>query len=244
MPDAPLVSWGLSLIAFALVGFFAWAVGATTPNATPEARKRRRSFAALGGVAWLALSGAVAASGALMRFDFKPPPLMLLMATMLLLAFGLGFSRIGAELSRLPLAVLVGWQAFRLPLELVMHHAASIDLMPSVMSYSGRNFDIVSGGTALLLSVALLRVQVPSAVVLAWQLLSCALLLNIIVVAVAATPLFAAFGEQQLNTWVCHFPYVWLPAVMVGSAILGHVVVARRLWALRRPQSDGLPQRA
>jgi hypothetical protein len=47
-----------------------------------------------------------------------------------------------------PLAVLVGVQGFRLPLELLMHRAYAEGLMPVQMSYSGRNFDIVTGTTA------------------------------------------------------------------------------------------------
>jgi hypothetical protein len=47
-------------------------------------------------------------------------------------------------------------------------------------------------------------------------------------VAVLALPLFAAFGPEQLNVWVTRFPYVWM-AVMVGCALVGHVLLTRRL---------------
>lgn len=36
-----------------------------------------------------------------------------------------------------------------------------------------------------------------------------------------------AFGPTELNTWVAHFPYCWL-AVMVASALCGHLLIARR----------------
>jgi hypothetical protein len=43
-------------------------------------------------------------------------------------------TRTAAPLVRLPLAALVGFQAFRLPLELVMHEAARAGVMPSLLS--------------------------------------------------------------------------------------------------------------
>jgi hypothetical protein len=122
----------------------------------------------------------------------------------------------------------VGVQAFRLPLELVMHRAAVEHVMPSVMSYAGYNFDILSGISAALLGVALVRGRASRALVVAWNLLGSLLLANIVVIAVLATPLVRAFGPDQVNTWVTEFPYAWM-AVMVASALLGHVLVARKL---------------
>ncbi|MFZ5893831.1 MAG: hypothetical protein ACOY0T_22410 [Myxococcota bacterium] len=237
MVNAPFVAAAMSTIAIALAIFFVWAVEQSTPNPSREQRRQRRLRAALGAFGWLALTGVLAASGVFARFELRPPPLMLMMAAILVVSVALGLSRVGAELSQLPLPVLIGWQAFRFPLELVMHEAANVGLMPSVMSYSGRNFDIVSGVSALVLALALARFRVPRGVVIAWQVLASALLLNIMVVAILATPLFHAFGEDQVNTWVAYFPYVWLPAVMVSTAVLGHIVIARRLLAERRSGS-------
>ncbi len=49
--------------------------------------------------------------------------------------------------------------------------------------------------------------------------------------AVAASPLFRAFGDdpRHVNTWVAHFPFVWLPTVLVVFAAIGHLAVTRRL---------------
>lgn len=229
------VALGMSVMAAGLVVFFAWAVGKASPLAERRARLRRRTWALVGGVAWMAVLALLALSGVLARFDHTPPPFLLVGVVSVFGAAALGLSPLGKQLSRLPLAVLVGWQAFRLPLELIMHRAAEIGLMPSVMSFSGRNFDIVSGAFALVLAVALTRFHVPLWAIVAWQLVASALLLNVVAVAIAATPMFAVFGDSQLNTWVAHFPYVWLPGVMVASAVLGHVVIARRLLSARKP---------
>ena len=37
------------------------------------------------------------------------------------------------------------------------------------------------------------------------------------------------FGPERLNTWVAYAPFVWLPAVMVVCALIGHLVIWRKL---------------
>jgi len=186
-------------------------------------------------IAWMAVTAAAAWSGQLGRFDLTPPPMAVLVLSVFTLAFAIGLGPIGTRLAhRVPLATLVGLQAFRLPLELVMHRAATLGIMPAEMSYSGYNFDIATGAGALLLAVAMRSgAAVPRAVVWAWNLWGFWCLAVIAVVAVASSPMVRAFGDDpaHLNTWVLHFPYVWLPAVMVTLALAGHIVVAK---ALRR----------
>ena len=54
-----------------------------------------------------------------------------------------------------------------------------------------------------------------------------ALLVNVVAVAMLATPVFEFFGAAQLNTWVTLTRFVWLPTVMVLAAFAGHVIVFR-----------------
>jgi hypothetical protein len=185
---------------------------------------------ALGGcLAWMALTGGLAASGLLARFDVRPPPMVFLFIGTLALGIALGVSRVGGRIAEsLPLHVLVLVQGFRLPLELVMHAAASEGTMPSVMSYSGYNFDIVTGASALLVG-ALLQRGAPRTLAYAWNALGAVLLLVIIGVALLSSPMVRAFGDAQVNTWVAYVPFVWLPSILVACAIAGHIVVWRRL---------------
>jgi len=181
---------------------------------------------------WLAATFAAGASGRL-RFDTLPPTMVVLMAISWAMALRVGLSATGARLAEgTPLALLVGVQGFRLPLELLMHRAAGEGLMPVQMSFSGRNFDIVTGTTALLLGAALAawRGRVPPRLVAAWNVMGALLLANVLVVALlsAPTPL-RVFMNEPANTWIAHAPWVWLPAVFVPAAIAGHVLVFRRL---------------
>jgi hypothetical protein len=158
---------------------------------------------------------------------------VLLAGFVLSIAFAL--SRTGRKLATtLPLWLLVGFQAFRLPLELLMHRAYEEGVMPVQMSYSGLNFDIITGATALVLGIALAMRHVPLVWVRAWNALGVLLLLNVLSIALLSAPIpIRVFMNEPANVWITRFPFVWLPAILVQAAIIGHVLVIHRLRAER-----------
>lgn len=180
--------------------------------------------------AWLVGTFVAAAKGAL-RFDTRPPTVMVLMLLVLAIAASIGFSRFGKQLaSGLSLAALIGFQSFRLPLEMLMHHAQEVGLMPPQMSYSGWNFDILTGITALVLAAILTQRRLPRWLLWAWNCMGILLLANVLTIAVLSMPTpLRRFHNEPANTWIAQAPYVWLPAVFVLAAIAGHIVIARRL---------------
>jgi hypothetical protein len=194
---------------------------------------------------WLALTGALSASGVLRRWEARPPPLFVLLFVGFALTIVLARGAVGSRVAReLPLAAIIGFQAFRLPLELVMHHAASEGTMPVQMSFAGWNFDIVTGASAIVVAWLAARGSAPRWLVVAWAVMSSALLLTIVAIAIASMPAFAAFGRspERLATWVGFFPFTWLPAVLVPAALFGQIVLFRRL-AGERLSAAGTPQR-
>jgi hypothetical protein len=232
-----LVTLGMAALPLLVAGVAVYGYGRAgrALGENRSARTRAAGRAAAFAAAWLAVTGAVAARGLVADFARRPPPFALLMLATIALAFGLGFSRPGARLAHgLPLAALVGFHSFRLPLELVMHRAAAEGVMPPQMTYTGRNFDIVSGATAVVVAVLLWR-GAPRWLAIVWNVVGVALLVAIMVIAMASTPPIHAFGSDapHLNTWVARFPFVWLPALLVGAALLGHIVLTRALWGTR-----------
>jgi hypothetical protein len=196
-------------------------------------RPNRRLALAIGAALVMAGSAAAASTGLLSRFDRVPPPMALMIGGVLATGLALGLSRLGADAAReVPLTQLIGLQAFRLPLELVMHRACTLGIMPPELSYSGYNFDIVTGlGAALLYLAMASKRSVPRPVLWAWNLWGVWCLAVIFGIAVTTSPMVRLFGDdpRHVNTWVLFFPYVWLPVVMVTVAIAGHVTVTRAL---------------
>jgi hypothetical protein len=69
---------------------------------------------------------------------------------------------------------------------------------------------------------------------LVWNLAGLALLLNIMGVAILSIPgPLRAFHNEPANTLVLRFPYVWIPAIFVMAALLGHLVLFRKIRADR-----------
>ncbi|MHA7628927.1 hypothetical protein [Corallococcus sp. M7] len=216
-----------------------WATLASRYGRTPPDGPRGVVGFTVALLVWAGGWWALASSGVLARLDPRPPPSALLPPALVVAVVLLLRTGTAKRMSQLtPLWLLVGLQAFRLPLELVMHQAALEGVMPAQMTFgsvngvTGWNHDILTGATALPLALWLRAGNVPRPVVLAWNVLGSVLLLGILGIAIASTPFLARFGgaPSQLNTWILFAPFVWLPAVLVGSALFGHALVFRRLW--------------
>lgn len=222
------------VIPVALAAGLAWgaAVAWRRAGADRSAARRAGVLTLAAAVVWMAATWFAAASGVLANFEPIPPPFAFLVFAIVVLSFALAFSTLGTHLAtHLPLWLLVAVQGFRLPLELAMHGMYERGVMPVQMSYSGRNFDIVTGATALVVALIAWSGRGGRGLVAAWNILGLALLVNVVTVAILGTPRFQYFGPDHLNVWVMRPPFVWLPAVMVLAALAGHLLVFR---ALRR----------
>ncbi len=184
--------------------------------------------------AWLGGTAALALSGALDALEVVPPPALFVLVTTVVLTVALAMSPLGRRLALgVPLPALVGVQVFRVPLEVLLHRLHLEGVLPVEVTYQGWNYDIATGALALVLAVALWRGPVPRWVVSGWNGLG--LILVTVVVATAVLALPTPFQQIQSNpsaeAIVTTVPLIWLPTVLVAGAIIGHVLVARRLRA-------------
>jgi len=184
-------------------------------------------------VAWLALTGLLSGSGQLEAR--LPTSLFPFMGACNLLTLGVALSPLGARLATLPLAALVGFHVFRLPLEVVLHRLHAEGTLPITMTWEGRNLDVVTGVLALLL-VPLLRGPVTPrkrALAMVFNGVGLALLLNVMVTAILSSPVpFRRFMADPPVQLAFHVPWVWIVPVCVAGALGGHIVLFR---ALRAP---------
>lgn len=230
-------------LAFALPFARNWAGRRSGESTT--ARRRATTWAAVGAFGWLVLTGGLAASGVLAQWERTPPPLLVLLVVSLIATIALACWKVGRILaSALPLWALVGYQAFRMPVEFMLHRAYEEGVIGAQMTWSGRNFDVVSGASAVVLALWL-RARGPErptlrAVVWAWNVLGLALLVNIVTIAVLSMPTRLRTFDGPANSFVATFPFVWLPTVMVTAALFGHVLVTRRLLSDARSERERL----
>jgi hypothetical protein len=198
--------------------------------------RRTALLAGAGLIAWMGATATLSASGVLRIWTLPPPLLGFLGASAALTAL-VAFSPLGRALAtQVPLAWLVGFQAFRVPVEWVLHSLYEAGIVPVQMTYAGLNWDVLSGLSALPVAWLVLRGHGGARLVLVWNIAALALLVNIVNVALlsAPTPL-RVFTNEPANVFVTYVPYVWLPAVLVQAALLGHLLVFRALAARVAP---------
>lgn len=173
-------------------------------------------------LAWTLLTAAGALTG-VFGYLVLPPPALLVMI------LGTAFaarSLLKGAWRALSLPVLVGFQSFRILVELLIHQAVLEGVAPPQMTWTGQNLDILAGLTALLLGPFAARV--PIWLLWLWNLGGLALLCNVVAVAILSLPLpFQQFWPD--NLWVMIFPYQWLPMILVLAAFLGHLALWQRL---------------
>jgi hypothetical protein len=231
-PGSPFLQaafYGLAAFAIVAAGVLVrMASRAVGDGDAAAAALQRRYFAAA--LAWVAAVSGASFAGLLLPRGGPPPVFVAMLAGVVVLGPLIARSRAGDRLARgLPHAWLVGFHGFRLPLELSMHRAVTEGVMPEHMSYSGWNFDILTGISALVLAVALAVTPVPRWVIAAWNWIGLGLMWNIVGIAVLSTPMLAWFGPDRLNVFVMQMPYTLLPAVLVTAAWSGHLIVFRAL---------------
>lgn len=224
-PDASALLRG-GFIALPLVMLFLGVRAAHRQVAAGTVERADVIRLAILGLAGLYASAQLALSGITADFSAVPPPALPVFGVLFLGTLAFGLSPVGRRLSTLPLRLLVGLHAFRTVVEVLIHQAAVEGIAPPQLTWSGRNLDIITGVLAVPLGVWADRL--PKGALWAFNLVGLGLLINVVTVAILSMPTpFQQFTPD--NTWVGSFPFIWLPAGLVTAALLGHVLLTRRL---------------
>ncbi len=185
---------------------------------------------------WLAFQSFMGLSGFYTDTKTIPPRFLLLIGPPLLFIIALFLTPKGKVfLDSLDLKNLTILHTIRIPVEIVLfwlflHHG-----IPELMTFEGRNFDILSGITApLIYYFGFVKSQLNTKILILWNLICLGLLINIVANAVLSVPTaFQKFAFDQPNVAILHFPFVWLPACVVPLVLLSHLAALRQL--LHRP---------
>lgn len=136
-----------------------------------------------------------------------------------------------AFIDSLPLVNITYINIIRIPVELVLLWLFLHKAVPQLMTFEGRNFDIISGITAPFIAYyGWKKVKLSRLAILIWNFLCLGLLLNIVINAVLSAPLFIQqFAFDQPNIAILNFPFSWLPTFIVPIILFGHLVSIRQL---------------
>ncbi len=119
----------------------------------------------------------------------------------------------------------------RIPVEIILYLLYINKVIPELMTFEGRNFDIFAGVSAPIIAYYGLRKgYLNRNVILIWNFMSFALLINIVVIALLSAPsTFQKFAYKQPNIALLNFPFTWLPTFIVPIILFGHLVSTIKL---------------
>lgn len=181
---------------------------------------------------WLALQTLIGLSDFYTITDTTPPRFLLLVIPPLLLITGLFTTPKGRQyIDSLNIKTLTVLHAVRIPVEIVLFWLFVSKAVPELMTFEGRNFDILSGLTApVIFYFGFVRKQLNKKIILIWNFICLGLLINIVANAVLSAPFpFQKFAFDQPNIAVLYFPFIWLPSCVVPLVLLSHLATIRQL---------------
>ena len=119
----------------------------------------------------------------------------------------------------------------RIPVEFILYWLFLYKVVPGIMTFEGRNFDILSGLTApFVYYFGYRRKLLSKTILISWNIACLLLLFNIVITAILSAPApFQHFAFDQPNIALLYFPFVWLPAFIVPVVLLSHLVALRYL---------------
>jgi hypothetical protein len=122
--------------------------------------------------------------------------------------------------------------SIRIGVELVIYGLFTVKLMPEILTFEGRNFDIIAGLTApVVYYFGYVRKVIGRTGLLIWNFGCLVLLFNIVIHAALSVPTpFQQFGFEQPNVAILQFPFNWLPSLVVPLVLFSQLIVIRRLF--------------
>lgn len=185
---------------------------------------------------WLILQGVLAATGFYTRSYSLPPRMLAILGPWVIFIIYLLISKRGRIfIDSMNIKALTLLHVIRIPVEIVLLGLFIHKSIPQIMTFEGRNFDILSGISApIIYYFAFVKGNTNRTLLVIWNVACMLLLVNIVAIAILSAPYpFQQFGFDQPNVAIFYLPYIWLPAVVVPIVLFAHVASLRQLLAPR-----------
>jgi len=181
---------------------------------------------------WLALQSVLGYTGFYRHYNSMPPRFVLAVLPPLAVIAGVFLYKPARDfVKNMPLTTLSWLHTVRILAEVVLYYCFLQGALPQIMTFGGRNFDIIAGLTAPLIAYygaqkGILQKQH----IMLWNLICLGLLLNIVITGVLSAPFpFQQFGFAQPNIAVFYFPLVLLPSFVVPAVLFCHLAAIVKL---------------
>lgn len=183
-------------------------------------------------ISWAILHSLFALIGLYLDISAIPPRILLSLLPIFIIIGRLFNTQNGkAFVDSLSLEKLTLLHIVRVPVEIVLYWLFLYGAIPELMTFEGRNFDILAGITApIVYYFVFIKKSMSKKMLLGWNIVCLLLLINIVVNAILSSPVpFQKFAFEQPNIAILYFPFNLLPSVVVPLVLFSHLVAIRRL---------------
>jgi hypothetical protein len=183
-------------------------------------------------LAWLAVQCVISSTGFYLDSTAFPPRFVVaVLPALIAIAVLMILPKTANKLQSFDIKYLTLIHVVRVPVEITLYFLFVYKAVPELMTFEGRNGDIISGITAPIIYLLVFILKKGNwKLLLAWNLLCLGLLLNIVVNAILSvpSPLQQQAFDQPAKA-VLYFPYIWLPSFVVPAVLLAHLVSIQKL---------------
>src|SRR5579862_123753 len=218
------------LTTVAMLALFIWII----KSSLSEPARKKSTFIFFGLTIWLAVQAVLTLKNVYNTdTNSLPPKIMVVGILPPILTILLLFSTTKGRqfMDSLPLKNLIYLNLVRIPVEIVLYMLFINKAIPELMTFEGRNFDILAGITAPFVAYfAFIKQKIGRNGLLLWNIICLGLLINIIVNALFSAPSpIQKFAFDQPNIAISNFPFSWLPTFIVPIVLFGHLSSIRQL---------------
>jgi hypothetical protein len=228
LPTYIPLTFGLTTIATLLL--FIW----TIRNSSSELTRKKATPIFIGLTIWLAIQAVLTLKN-IYNSDTNtfPPKIVLtgILPTILTIILSFATSKGRQFIDSLPLKNLTYLNFVRIPVEIILFWLFLNKAIPELMTFEGRNFDILAGISAPIVAYfGLTQKKLNRKTILIWNFICLGLLINIVVNALFSAPSpIQKFAFDQPNIAILNFPFSWLPTFIVPIVLFGHLTSIRKL---------------
>ena len=186
---------------------------------------------------WMIFQTILTVSGFYKIANTIPPRFALLVLPPFIVILTRFFSTSGRHfIDNLDIKTLTLVHVLRVPIEIILYWLFANKMMPELLTFEGRNFDLFSGLTAVLIYYfAFVKKILNVNTLLVWNYICLVLLMNIAGNAMLSLPsVFQQFARDLPAIAILQFPFVFLPSVLVPIVLLSHLAAIRQLVLKKR----------
>ncbi|WP_298541885.1 hypothetical protein [uncultured Aquimarina sp.] len=188
-------------------------------------------------LAWTILLSVLALQGFFIPNDKLPPKLIFAMGPPLIFSIIFPFTKKGKKMiASINMERLTLIHSIRIIVELVfLYQLAELTLVSDIVTFHGRNFDVIPGLTAIIVWwLFFKKKKLSKKGLLLWNIISLPVLLFTISQAILSAPLpFQQFDFEQPTIAIFYFPFILLPGFVAPTVIFCHIAFFHKYRSLQ-----------